>query len=284
MTDSTANATQLMVKATQRLRQAGHETAGQDVRRLMAHALAIPADRLTLHLHDPVSEAQAVWFLDLIEQRKAGKPVSHLVGGRQFYGRWFAVTSDVLDPRPETETLIEVALSAPFARVLDLGTGSGAIAITLAAECKSATVVAVDISAAALEVAQQNARALQVEGQIDFRQSDWCANVTGRFDLIVSNPPYIALDEMDGLQKDVRVYEPRIALTDEADGLSAYRRIAAEAPSLLADNGRLIVEIGPTQAAQVTGLFAGAGLEDLQVISDLDGRDRVVAGTWKSAT
>ena len=250
--------------------------AARDARRLMAFALDIGADRLTLVVRDPMPAAAAAIFDDLIAQRLRRKPVSHLVGGRWFYDRWFRVTPDTLDPRPETEILIELALGAPFATVLDLGTGTGAIVITLLAERLEARGVGTDLSAEAILIAGENAATHGVQDRLVLPVSDWWDDVGGRYDLIVSNPPYIAADEMQDLAPEVRAWEPRLALTDEADGLSAYRAIASQAAAHLNPQGRLIVEIGPTQGDAVAELFKKFGLCAISVHQDLDGRDRVV--------
>ncbi|TCP63248.1 [protein release factor]-glutamine N5-methyltransferase [Rhodovulum bhavnagarense] len=265
---------QALARAVARLRAAGVPDAPRDARRLLAHALAIDPGRLTLVLPDPLEEGAANRFAAATLRRAAREPVSHIIGSRAFYGRDFGVTRDVLDPRPETETLIAAALSAPFETVLDLGTGSGCILLTLLAERPGATGLGVDISEAALAVARDNAARLEV-GRADFHRADWFAGITGRFDLIVSNPPYIARDEMQGLAPDL-LHEPRGALTDEADGLNAYRAIAGGVGHHLAPAGRLLVEIGAGQAAGVGAIFVAAGLEIRAVHPDLDGRDRVV--------
>ena len=260
------------------LRDAKIETAPRDARRIMAATLGVGADRITLHMQDKLGVAEEAAFFASIQLRMDGQPVSHLVGGRDFFDRWFIVNADVLDPRPETEILIQTALEVPFSEVLDLGTGSGAIAVTLLAERPDATGTATDISTAALEMAERNATSHSVADRLHFEVSDWYAAVGGQFDLIVSNPPYIAADEMDGLQPEVRLHEPRFALTDEADGLTAYRKITAGAPDHLTPGGRLIVEIGPTQAKAVAEMMREAGLQQIRIIQDLDGRDRVVSG------
>lgn len=219
-------------------------------------------------------------FQALVERRSAREPLSHLIGYRDFYKHRFAVSSDVLDPRPETETLIEQALDGPFESVLDLGTGSGCILLSLLAERAGARGVGTDVSAAALTIAQRNVAKLELDHRTTLLQSDWYSAVTGSFDLIVSNPPYIAIDEMAGLQPEVRNHEPRMALTDEGDGLACYRTIVAGAPSHLVAGGRLIVEIGPTQAKAVSAMMADAGFADIHVTLDIDGRDRVVAARF----
>jgi len=249
----------------------------RDVRLLLAHAMGVDQGRLTIMARDPLAHGVFDRAQQLCHQRSLGTPVSHLRGYRDFYGRRFTVNDKVLDPRPETEALIALALRQPFASVLDLGTGSGCILITLLAECPAATGLATDLSPEALAVAKANARALQVLPRARFLVSDWLMGVSGSFDLIVSNPPYIALSEMPGLSADV-LQEPRMALTDEADGLSAYRLIARDAPAHLTPGGWLMVEIGPTQGAAVSALFQAAGLDQVCVERDLDGRDRVVLG------
>ncbi|GAB4533460.1 MAG: peptide chain release factor N(5)-glutamine methyltransferase [Ruegeria sp.] len=269
-------AAQAMVAATARLRAAGVDDPARDARVLLAHAARIEASRVTLIAPEELSPEIAERYEQLVSLRAIRVPVSHLLGEREFYGRRFRVSRDVLDPRPETEALIEAALSQPFDRVLDLGVGSGCILITLLAERTSATGLGVDLSEAACLQASANAVAHGVQDRAEIQRSDWFENIGGHFDLIVSNPPYIALDEMDGLSPEVREHEPRLALTDEADGLDAYRRIAAGAPDHLVPGGRLLVEIGPTQAQAVSALFDAAGLTDIRVVPDLDGRDRVV--------
>lgn len=269
----------LLSVLTRELNAAGIDGAARDLRLLAAHGLGIPADRITLHLQDELTGEQITDLSALARARAAGCPVSRLTGGRLFWGRRFAVTDAVLDPRPETETLIAAALELPPPQtVLDLGTGSAAIAVTLSAEWPQARVTATDVSAAALNVAQANAAALGVAGRVTWLCSDWFADVRGRFDLIVSNPPYIALSEMPDLAPEVRLHDPHLALTDGADGLGAYRAIAARACDHLTPGGHLLVETGWQQGRAVADLFAGAGLCGLRVIADMDGRDRVVCG------
>ena len=273
---------EVLAKGTQALNAAGIPDAGRDARRLLAHVLKVPPGRLTLFLSEDVDPKLEVIFNVLIERRLERVPVSHLTGRRMFYGREFLVTPEVLDPRPETETLIEVALSQPFGSVLDLGTGSGCILLTLLAEREGAIGVGADLSRAALNVAFWNRNTLRLEGRSQLLEGDWFAAVAHldeEFDLIVSNPPYIAADEMDGLAPEVRDHEPRLALTDEGDGLSAYDAIVQGARRWMAPQGRLIVEIGPTQGRAVQEMMQKAGLSDVRVIPDMDGRDRVVLGT-----
>jgi len=265
-------------RAVPLLREAGIEDAARDARVLLAHALGIGHDRLTLALQDDLTDAQAALYDQALAARMARQPVAQIVGRRLFWGLSFRVTRDTLDPRPETETLVAEALKEPFLKLLDLGTGTGCILLSCLKSMPMARGLGVDVSEAALAVAEGNARDLDLDARARFRKSDWFAEVSGAFDLILSNPPYIAADEMPGLAAEVRDWEPHQALTPGGDGLDAYRAITRGAGGRLMPGGRLLVEIGPTQGAAVAALFRDAGLETVQVLPDLDGRDRVVLG------
>ncbi len=270
-----------LTQAVTRLKAAQIEGAPRDARCLLAYALGVVPDRLVLALAEQMTEAQMTVFQAAIAARVTRQPVSQIIGQRLFWGRSFRVTQDVLDPRPETETLIEAALARPFASVLDLGTGSGVILLTLLAEREDARGLGVDVSSAALTVAQQNARALGLEGRAEWRRSDWTSAVSGQFDLIVANPPYIGADEFADLSPEVRDWEPRGSLVPEhcdGSGLAAYRLICAQATAYLAPSGWLMVEIGARQARAVADLFSSAGLREVAVQRDLNGHDRVVTG------
>ncbi len=244
----------------------------------MAEALGIAADRLTLALDDPLPPEAAVAFEAMVAERARFRPVAQIVGRRSFWGRDFVVTRAVLDPRPETETLIALALAGPpRARVLDLGTGSGVILVTLLAEWPEARGVGTDVDPATLAVAETNAARHGVDGRISLLCSDWMEAVDGRFDLVVSNPPYIAAAELEALPRDVRDWEPRHALTAGQSGLEAYAQIANGLGGVLAPGGRALFEVGAGQGGAVAALFRGAGFSGAAVHPDLDGRDRVVA-------
>ena len=253
----------------------------RDIRILAAHALCVEPSRMTLHMHDALSASVQAHISQMVELRAQQVPVSKIIGQRMFWGRNFVVNGDVLDPRGDTETLIAACLElGAQKRVLDLGTGSGAIGLTLAVEWPSCEVVCTDISDAALRVARENMHRLGVAKSAALVQSDWFESVQGKFDLIVSNPPYIALDEWGELDLDVRGFDPRIALTDEGDGLAAYRILTSEAGAFLRNGGRLMLEIGHKQGMAVSQLFEAAGFTALQCLPDMAGRDRVICGVW----
>jgi release factor glutamine methyltransferase len=268
-----------LAPAVARLAAAGVEGAARDARVLLAHALGVAPDRLTLHLPDEMTGLQARTYEEALMAREARQPVAQITGRRLFWGQWFHVTRDTLDPRPETETLVAAALERPFLKVLDLGTGTGCILLSCLKGMPMARGVGVDISEAALAVAAENSRELGIENRARFQQSDWFSHVSGAFDLILSNPPYIAADEMSDLSPEVRDWEPHLALTPGGDGLDAYRAIAQGAGARLMPGGRILVEIGPTQGAAVAALFASAGLDEVRILPDMDGRDRVVAAS-----
>jgi release factor glutamine methyltransferase len=270
-------------RAVPLLRDAGIEDGARDARVLLAHALGIGHDRLTLKLQDEMTEPQAALYDAALVARIARQPVAQITGRRLFWGLSFRVTRDVLDPRPETETLVAEALKVPFLKVLDLGTGTGCILLSCLKGMPMARGLGTDISDAALQVAVGNTRDLGLEARARFRKSDWFGQVTGAFDLIVSNPPYIAAEEMPALAPEVRDWEPHLALTPGGDGLDAYRTIARGAGARLLPGGRLLVEIGPTQGQAVAALFEAEGFAAIRILPDMDGRDRVVAAVKPGA-
>jgi len=258
------------------LAQAGIATADRDALRLLAYAAGWDVGRLSIELGQAIPTDTDTQFQQLLAQRATGRPVAKITGWRDFWAGRFRVTDDVLDPRPDTETPDEAAMARPFQRVLDLGTGTGCIVLSLLAERPGATGVGCDISAAALDVARANAADHGLTARVTFVHSDWFSDIEGQFDLVVSNPPYIALAEMPDLAVEVRNHDPFGALSDGGDGLGAYRSIAAGIGRVLRPGGALIVEIGPSQAGAVVELFQQAGLTQIAVLPDLDGRDRVV--------
>lgn len=271
-----STAAEAMAAAAARLRAAGVPDPARDARLLLAHAASVDAARVTLIAPEEIAPEIAERFEHLIALRAVRVPVSHLVGSRAFYGRTFNINRHVLDPRPETETLIELALNAPFDRVLDLGTGSGCVLVTLLAERGEARGMGVDLSEDACLQASANAVHHGVAARADIKQSNWFQTVEGRFDLIVANPPYLAASEMADVAPEVRDHEPTMALTDGLDGLSAYRIIAAQAHGYLSAQGRVLVEIGWQQGDAVCDIFRAAGWAFVAVAEDMDGRPRVV--------
>ena len=268
---------EMVANAAQSLRAAGIDSAARDARALVAQALGVAANRIVLLGSDPIDLKAQERLAGYLERRLRHEPVSKITGWRQFWGRDFHISKAVLDPRPETETVIVEALKHPAATVLDLGTGSGILAVTLMAEWPKAQALATDISPAALAVASKNAARYDIGDRLSFAQSNWFEGVQGEFDLIVANPPYIAMEEMAGLDRDVRDFDPHIALTPGGDGLDPYRVIAAAVGRHLSPDGRVIVEIGHQQAADVLQIFQDAGLSSLCCHPDLAGRDRVIS-------
>jgi release factor glutamine methyltransferase len=267
--------TDALRRGVQALREGGVPDAAADARHLLALALGVDRGRLTLRLADAMTPAQSEAYDALLARRIRREPVAQIVGERLFWGRSFRVTRHTLDPRPETEALVACALERPFRRVLDLGTGTGCLLVTLLAECPEAAGLGLDLSPEALAVAAANAARHGVADRAAFRVSDWYGGVDGRFDLILSNPPYISAAGMASLAPEVRDWEPRMALTDEGDGLAAYRAILGGAMRYVAPGGRVAVEVGAGQSEAVLRIGADAGLSVEGTRDDLDGRARV---------
>ncbi|MGI9389351.1 MAG: peptide chain release factor N(5)-glutamine methyltransferase [Boseongicola sp.] len=264
-------------EACRLLRNAGVPDPANDARRLFDYAYS-NGEKMGCQNRDNPNSLTVKLFKSAVGRRAQRFPVSQITGFRSFWKyNEFRITQDVLDPRPETELLVERCLEEPFERVLDLGTGSGCILISLLLDQTGASGVGTDIAKKALQIATENGERFGVADRLSWQVSDWFKDVEGQFDLIVSNPPYISIAEMAGLQPEVRDHEPWVALTDGADGLSAYKVIAAGVRNHLTDGGRVLVEIGSKQASEVSAIFHSAGLTELCVYVDIDGRDRVVA-------
>ncbi len=254
------------------------DSGALDARLLLQAAAGLTHELIVAEPDMLVSADVVVRFSNFVDRRCQLEPVSRILGWREFFGRRFRVTPAVLDPRADTETLIEAALTFARAkknfRFLDLGTGSGAIAVTLLAELPAARGVATDLSGAALAVAQANGEALGVSARLQLLQANWFSGIEGRFDLIASNPPYIPLGDIADLAEDVRDYDPLRALDGGPDGLEAYRRIADGAREFLTASGRVLVEIGAGQAPEVQRIFATRGLSMAGQYTDLGGHVR----------
>ena len=275
----------LLRQVRDRLAETGIAGAETDARLLVGAALDIPPLRLALEADRAVLPEECTRIEDLVSRRAAREPVGRILGTREFWGHSFRLSPDTLEPRPDTETVIEAALGflgaagrrAEPLRIADLGTGSGALLVALLSECPKAVGVGTDISTGALATARQNAEMAGVGDRAVFAAMNYGDALCAGFDLVVSNPPYIASGEIAGLDREVRDHDPVRALDGGADGLDAYRAIAADASRLLLPHGRLFVEIGAGQASDVMALFAQAGLGGLFVHRDLAGHDRVVA-------
>lgn len=274
----------LLTWTTKHFTSKGIESAATDARLLLAHVFGCRPIEVLARYDDEPTDAERQQFRDLIKRRVEGCPVAYLVGTKDFYWLTYEVTPDVLIPRPDTETLVLASLDHLKGKanpsVLDLGTGSGCVAVSIAHQVKTACVTAVDISQAACSVARRNAERHGVADRVAVLEGDLFAPlpVAARFDLIVSNPPYIGTSEIPTLDVGVKDYEPRRALDGGPDGLDFYRRITSEALHWLAPEGHLFVEVGWTQDAAVRDLFAGAGYATLASLKDGGGRWRVVRG------
>jgi release factor glutamine methyltransferase len=252
----------------------GGETPRLDAEVLLAHHLGCARGDLLLN---PERNFDPQDYEKMVERRAAGEPVAHITGTREFWSVTLKVSPAVLIPRPDTETLVEVALKLcahPPARILDLGTGSGALLLACLSEWRNATGLGVDASLAALAVAQENAQSTGLAGRANFRLGDWGEELSERFDLILSNPPYIA--ETEEISEEVRTFEPASALFAGGDGLDDYRRILPQLPSLLNPGGLAVLEIGHTQGQTLLAMAADHGFT-ASLHPDLAGRDRCVA-------
>ncbi len=271
------------LRVSDALRHAGILEARQESRQLLAKVCGVEPSDILSHPETPITTEQLRHLQDLVNRRLNHEPLSHIIGERGFWTLTFKVNAHVLDPRPDSETLIEAILrhrpSLDVARrVLDFGTGSGCLLLSLLHEWPHATGVGVDLSAAALEVAQENARQLGLDERVEFVQSNWGAGLDGAalFDVIVSNPPYIAESEINSLQPEVRLHEPPMALFAGPDGLAAYRALLPDVVRLLKPSGLLALEVGIHQAAPVCALVQQAGLQVADVHNDLGGIPRCI--------
>jgi release factor glutamine methyltransferase len=271
----------VLAQAAGALRAAGVEDSLREAQMLLADALGTDKAGLIAREQDACEPAAEKRLQAMIARRVQGEPISRIRGWKDFYGRVFQITADVLDPRPDTETLVEAGLARLPARgrVLDLGVGSGCVLVSLLAERPDASGVGVDVSPAALVVAQANAGRLGVLDRATWIEGGWAvATGLGTFDVVVSNPPYIPTGEIPMLDREVREQDPGLALDGGADGLCAYRAIVPVAMGALADGGWLVLEVGAGQAGEVAALLSGEGFADICTRRDLGGHERVVEG------
>jgi release factor glutamine methyltransferase len=274
----------------QQLKTQHHRTAPLDARLLLEHASGLSSTDLAMQAKQ---EADATLIHDaqaLVALRLTGMPVAKIIGHKEFWGRRFHVSPAVLDPRPDSETLIVAALALlaedKAFRLIDLGTGSGCLLLTLLAERPLAHGLGIDKSRAALSLARRNAHCLKLgldlslglRQRVALRHGDWLHGVNATADMIIANPPYIESDTIDRLDRDVRLFDPRLALDGGSDGIGPYHALIAPSFQCLTGGGHLLLEIGVTQAEAVSALMAAAGFADISLRQDLAGRDRVLIG------
>ena len=263
----------------------GAETPRLDAEVLLSHLLGQKRIFLYVHFDQPLTAEELARYREMVKRRAAGEPVAYICGEKEFMGLAFKVTPAVLVPQPDTETLVEAAIERlkgkENARIADVCTGSGAIALALVHYMSESSVATTDISAEALAIAKENAEALGLSERVEFFVGDLLAPISGKtFDAIVSNPPYIPSADIDGLPREVRA-EPKLALDGGADGLDFYRRLVGESAALLNDGGFLAVECGDTQAGAIVEIAATGGFGKTEIVHDLADKERVVV-LWKA--
>ncbi len=270
--------------AIAQLEAGGNDIARLDVDLLLSAALHISSLDIILEPKRPLKDYEEADFKGLLARRLAHEPISQILGRKDFWTHSFIVSRDCLTPRPDSETVIEAALKAipdknTSLKILDLGTGSGCLLLSLLSELPKAQGLGVDLSPKALAIAQKNAKNLKLTERCDFLFSNWADKIPqgDKFDIILCNPPYIAENEARDLALDVRNYEPHMALFAEDNGLLAYKQLAEVIPDILADEGHVFLEIGHVQGPEVRDIFEKVGACDLTIIPDLAGRDRCVA-------
>lgn len=269
--------------AAKKLKEEGFPTPFLDAEVLLSYILGVSRTFLYSHPEYVLTREEQKRYETLLMRRLLGEPVAYLVGEKEFRGRPFKVNRQVLIPRPETELLVDEALtlalhfSSGRKRIIDVGTGSGAIGVTIAAELERAWVLATDISCGALMVAQENAQRLGVRGKMDFLICKELTAISGQFHLILSNPPYIPSGEMEKLPAGVKNFEPLVALDGGKNGLDMHTKLIREAPSCLVPGGWLLLEIGGTEANMVKEIATDAGYTDIKIIRDFMGLERVIA-------
>ena len=276
-----ARAGELLAEATRQLKEADIEAPRLDALLLLSHASGLAVDRLRIDADLELPPEAAAGFAALLERRLEREPVSHLLGRREFWSLEFAVSRDVLDPRPDSETLIAAVLEQigdrrADLRLIDFGTGSGCLLLTLLHELPNAKGLGIDRSPAALAVARTNAVALGLAARATFREGDWGRDVDGGFDILISNPPYIESGAIAGLAPEVAKHEPLLALDGGADGLDAYRQLMPDLGRLAAPDALIALEIGRGQDGAVAGMLAAAGFGAIAAKPDLAGIVRVL--------
>lgn len=270
-----------LAAAARRLAEAGVDQPRLDARLLLAHALDAPEERFYGREDDPLNVDASRRFEALTIRRADREPVSRIIGRRGFWDLELELAPATLDPRPDTETLVERALEAfpdrdAALRMLDLGTGTGCLLLAVLGAYPNARGIGTDLAGECVAVATRNAERAGLAGRAAFRQSDWTAEIEGIFDVIMCNPPYIPAGDIDGLEPEVARHDPRLALDGGPDGLDCYRRVLPEMAALLAQNGRIFLEIGADQRQGVEALARACPLDVVDTVADLGGRDRCV--------
>ena len=280
MTDPASVGTALAA-ARRRLADAGIDHAGLEARLMLADILGCDVAMVVGHPEKPMTEGQVAALDANVRRRRRGEPLAYILGRREFWSLTLAVNEHTLVPRPDSETLVEMALSRlgdrSRLRLLDLGTGSGCLLLALLTELRAAWGLGVDIDPDALDVARSNAWRLGLDARATFVCGDWVKALSGRFDLVITNPPYVSDAEWAALEVGVRDFEPALALRAGADGLAAYRQIIPRLPDLLAPGGLALAEIGGASAGALPSLISQTGLEVVEIGHDLGGRPRCVA-------
>lgn len=272
---------EVLAKATLFLAEEGVDSAHLDARLLLAEAIGVRREYLVMFPDRVVTEEELLAFDDLLERRLLREPMAHILGNREFWSLPFRVTSDTLDPRPDSETLIEAVIRHipqhdKRLMIADFGTGTGCLLLSLLHEYPNAHGLGVDISDAALVVAEENAMFLGISERAHFHHSNWGESVMGKYDVIISNPPYIPVQDEESLQPEIRLYEPHLALFGGADGLEPYRNLMPHIKRLLAKDGIAVIEFGMGQSAQVQEIALANGLTTLACYKDLAEIERCV--------
>jgi release factor glutamine methyltransferase len=267
------------------LRKSGVENPELEVSLLLSKALGINTVDIYTYPKKEVELDKVKEFKRLLERRLKREPIAYILGEKEFYSRSFIVTPDVLIPRPETEILVEEGLniirniSCPF--VLDVGTGSGCVAVAIGCECENARIFATDISSGALWVARANSKRHRVAKKISFICADFLICFKEQsFDIVLSNPPYIAESDFYKLESDVKDFEPKVSLLGGKDGLNCIKKIVSQAGRVLKNEGWCIIEVGANQSERVSEIFEGIGFKDVSIVKDLSGIERVIKGKW----
>ena len=270
----------LQTAITKKLFDSGIETSSLDSRIILKEVFCFDEKELILNSQSIVTKNKISEVYKILARRISGEPVSKIFGKRDFYKSTFLISEDVLDPRPETELIIEIAnnfiLDKGYKNFIDLGTGSGCIILSILKDNKSLCAIGIDISNKAINIAQKNCSNLNLEKQATFLVSNWLSKVSGSYDLIISNPPYIPSKDVDALSANVKNYDPLISLDEGEDGLKCYRQIAEDINRVIGKNGRVVLEIGYNQAEDVIKIFESKDFIFLDKYIDINGLDRIL--------